>query len=449
MTTTTDPSVSHQDLPRRIGFWGASAIMIGIVIGSGIFASPTSIAKQMGSPVLILSLWLLGGVIAFFGALTYSELATRYPRSGGVYVFLREGLGRPVAFVFGWTYMLLTKPFAAAGIAIVGAEHLHMLLGYEGDVRLTTAAVIVFFTAINTPGVRGAMGVAAVLTSLKVAALLAIVLIGVALGQGNAANFVAQEAPKPIYLALAPVLAAIMWTYDGWSDVGAIAGEVKEPQRTLPRVYLIGTAAVTALYMAVNAIYFWLIPLEQMKTSSTLAPVIMEMLVGPAGATVVTVLVVVSTFGATHGSIMTGARVTFAQARDGLLFKALGHVHQRWQTPAVALWVQAALSVLAVYMAGSFQKLASGFVFTMWIFYGLAGLTLFVFRARGDAAAPFRCPGYPVVPALFVASAFGVVVLQVVSEPLETLPWMVVLAAGFPVYWLWTRFFGGGRPRAA
>lgn len=447
--TTTDPSQPNQDLPRRIGFWGASAIMIGIVIGSGIFASPTTIAKQMSSPALILWLWFLGGVIAFFGALTFSELATRFPRSGGVYVFLREGLGRPVAFVFGWTYMLITKPFAAAGIAIVGAEHLHILLGYQGDVRLTTAAVIVFFTAINTPGVRGATGVAMLLTSLKIAALLAIVLLGVTLGQGNAANFVAQEAPQPFYLALAPVLAVIMWTYDGWSDVGAIAGEVKEPQRTLPRVYLMGTAAVTALYMAVNAVYFWLIPLEQMRSSETLAPMVMEALVGPAGATVVAVVVVVSTLGATHGAIMTGARVTFAQARDGLLFKALGHVLQRWQTPAVALWVQAALSVLAVYMAGSFQKLANGFVVTMWIFYGLAGLSLFIFRARGDGAAPFRCPGYPVVPGLFVASAFGVVLLQIVLKPQETLPWLGVLVAGFPVYWVWTRFLGGGRPRAA
>lgn len=441
------------DLPRRITFWGASAVMVGVIIGSGIFRTPPDIAQHLGSPATILALWGLGGLLSLFGALTYAELACMYPQSGGVYVFLREGLGRPVAFVFGWTYMLLTKPFAAAGIAVVFSEHLLRLIGIAPEgrtllVNVITTAALVLLTVINTVGVGPSTALAKVLTALKMGALAAIVAFAVVLSKGSASNFAPEPARDTLFAAFAPVMLAILWTYDGWSDVGSIAGEVRDPQRQLPRIYLAGTAAVTVLYLAVNAVYIWLVPLNEMRGVQTVAPLVMDRLVGPAGALVVTAMIMVSALGSSHSSVLTGARVTFAQARDGLLFRFLGRIHPRYQTPAVALWVQLTMSVAALWYTGSFKKLADGFTFTMWIFYGLAACSIFILRIRRpDIPRPYRCWGYPVVPALFIAAATAMTILSITSDindpasrGMQTLPWLAVLAAGLPVYLLWTRF---------
>ncbi len=434
------------ELPRTIRFWGASAIMVGIIIGSGIFRQPTVIAQACGSPAAILLFWLAGGIISLFGALTYAELATMFPQSGGVYVFLREGYGRCMAFVFGWTYLLITKPFAAAGIAYVFAEHLNPLLGVAWDPRVVTTMVLTALTVINVGGLRLGSGVAMVLTALKVAALGAIVVLALVLMKGDSANFAGTAPPRSLLWAVAPIMAAVMWTYDGWSDVGAIAGEVREPQRMLPRIYLAGTAMVTGLYIAVNAVYMWVVPLAEMRGVPTVAPLVVERLLGAAGATagvIVSVVILASTFGSSHGSIITGARVTYAQARDGLLFRFLGRVHPRYGSPDASLWVQLGLSCAAVWFASGFQELADTFVFTMWIFYGLAGASVFILRVRRpDAERPYRCWGYPIVPALFVAAAGAMTVLQVIDQPWKTTRWVLVLLAGVPVYFVWLRLIG-------
>ena len=436
------------ELSRRVGFWGASAIMVGIIIGSGIFRTPPEVAKHLGSPWLILGFWTLGGALSLFGALTYAELACMYPQSGGVYVFLREGLGRPVAFVFGWTYMLISKPFAAAGIAVVFGENLNRLLGVQWDVRVTTTVLLVALTAVNTLGINVGAGIAGLLTGSKILALLAIAGLALVLNKGSSANFASSPVEGSILLAIAPVMSAVLWTYDGWSDVGAIAGEVKDPQRELPRIYLVGTATVTLLYIAVNAAYMWLMPLTEMRLTDSVAPIVTGRLIGEVGAAAVVVIILVSTLGSTHGSIITGARVTYAQSRDGLLFSFLSYVHPRFKTPAVALWVQLALSCGALWYAGSFQKLADSFIFTMWIFYGLAASSIFVLRFRlPDAVRSFKCPGYPVIPALFIAAAAAMTILLVVddvnnkeSQGRMVMLWLGVLAAGVPTYYLWKRF---------
>jgi len=417
--------------------------MVGIIIGSGIFRTPASIAKELGSPSVILLLWLAGGVLSLFGAFAYAELGTMFPRSGGIYVFINEGLGPMVAFVFGWTYALITKPMAAAGIAMVFSEHFNKLFGLTWDARYVTCAILILLTAVNTVRVTIGAGLAIILTGLKAAALLAIVALAVVLTKGVAANFTAVAAPRPFLSALAPALAAILWTYDGWSDVASVAGEVREPQRLLPRIFLVGTAATIALYLAVNAVYIWMVPLTEMRHVPTVAPLVMERLLGPAGAIAVTLMIMVSTLGATHGSIITGARVTFAQARDGLLFSFLGHVHPTFQTPAVSLWVQAALSCAAVVGLQTFDKLTGGFVFTMWIFYACAVAAVIALRIRrSELARPYRCVGYPWVPALFVLAAAAMTVLSIREDPRNTLPWLGVLALGAPAYWLWRRMAG-------
>jgi len=456
-------------LRRNINFWGASAIMVGIIIGSGIFRTPPDIAGHLNSPWLILLMWVAGGVLSLLGAFTYAEMATMYPQAGGVYVFLREGYGRCMAFVFGWTYLLISKPAAAAGIALVfGGQlndliHLDHLLGMHDPslapdfvhnvearadaARIITSTLLLALTIVNVMGNTLGSGVAMVLTALKVAALMAIIVLGFrTFGTGvfdlpSGGTLAVRD--QPLALALVAVMSSVLWTYDGWSDVGAIAGEVKNPNRIIPRVYVTGTLAVILLYVGVNAVYMRVMPLETMRGVEDVAPTVAETLLGSAGLAVA-LIVLVSTAGSTHGSIITGARISYAQARDGLLFRALGHVNPRYGTPTVSLWVQLALSIGALWLLGRFSDLINSFVFTMWIFYGLAGASIFILRRRlPDMPRPYRCWGYPVTPALFVAAAAAMTVLSVIQDVTAsethyyTLIWLGVLLAGIPVYYIY------------
>lgn len=432
----------QRDLPRSIGVWGGAALMMGIMIGSGIFRTPTSIADELGSPWLMLAFWAMGGAISLCGALTYAELGTMYPHAGGLYVFLHRGLGPAVAFTFGWTYLFITQPLASAGIATVFSEHLTTLLGREYvDERVVTCALILLLAGLNTTGLKRGAALAVVLTGFKAAALAAIVAVALAVGEGSAANFAAVESPKPLLAALVPVFTAILWTYDGWSDSAAVAEEIREPQKRLPRVFLLGTLVVTGLYLAINAVYLWLIPLPELRASETVAPLVMKRLLGEAGATAVTVMIMVSVLGAVHASMICGARVTFAQARDRLFFAFPAAVHPKFGTPWVALWLQAVLACVAVLGFGTFERITDGFIFTSWIFYGLAGAALFVLRAsRPDAERPYRCWGHPVVPGLFVLAAGAMTVISIVDAPVKSGLWLLVLVAGLPAYELWKRF---------
>lgn len=451
VSTTNTPIQS--DLPRTIGFLGAIGLMVGIIIGSGIFKTPASIAQHLDGPLIVLGLWTLGGVICLCGAFTYAELATMFPQSGGIYVFLREGFGRPAAFTFGWTYMLISKPLAAAGIALVFVEHLNRLLPPDRyfDPAITTCMLLIGLTAINARGTRLGTGFGVVLTIIKVLSLCAIILLGLLFGHRGESPAIATPTQMSLLAALAPVMGSILWTYDGWSDVGAIAGEVKDPQRQLPRIFFVGTVLVTLLYVAVNAVFMWIVPLEEMRmfkdSQGSLAPLVMERAIGPSGGVVIVVMVLIATLGSTHGAILTGGRVTYAQAKDGLLFRWLAGVHPKYHTPARSLWIQCGLSCAAMIAYGTFDKLAAGFVFTMWIFYGLAGLTIFIFRIkRPTQDRPYRCWGYPVVPGLFVLAAAAMTALTLRNLAWrESVLWTGVLLAGIPVYYVWERAVKRGR----
>ncbi len=445
-----DASTPDRDLPRTVGLLGALGIMIGVTVGSGIFRTPTGIAQQSGDPWFILLLWVVGGVVSLFGAFTFAELAAMYPKSGGIYVFLREGYGRWLSFVFGWTYMLLSKPLAAAGIATVMVEHFGAIIGVrmtevvDGVAVLNASGqalicgVLIVLTWVNARGMSLGAWITTGFTAAKIAALVGIVLLALALRSGDTANFTPMVSEKVWWLALAPIMGSIMWTYDGWSDIGSVAGEVKDPTRNLPRVYLIGTATIVLLYVVVNAVYIWMVPLKEMAQVTTVAPLVMDRLIGKGGATAAGVLIVLATFGATQGSIITGARITYAQARDGLMFRWLARVHPKHETPSASLWFQCVLSCIAVVALRNFEKFAGGFVFTIWIFYGLAGVAIFIFRVkRPDVPRAFRCIGYPVIPAIFVLVAVAMTVLAILDDPQTTLVWLGVLVAGVPVYFLW------------
>jgi amino acid transporter len=276
------------------------------------------------------------------------------------------------------------------------------------------------------------------------AAVLAIGVLAFVLPGGSWENLRPVDATMPLLAGITMAMSSVLWSYDGWADVGSVAGEVKDPRKTLPRVYVLGTVAVVALYVLVNLAYLTVIPIEVMRSEDVgtrgVAASVMEILVGPRGAMIVSALIVLSTLGSTHASIITGARVTFAQSRDGLLYQFLSKVSGKNETPAVALWVQCALSCTAVTVLRNFQSLAEGFVFTMWIFYGLGGAAIFILRRRAAANdGGYRCPGYPLIPAVFVLAAAGMTVLSIVGDPRGTLPWLGVLALGWPAYVVWSR----------
>jgi len=353
-----------------------------------------------------------------------------------MYVYLNEGLGPRVAFSFGWTYLLLLKPFAAAAVSITLADHVNALFKTAWSTPAVAGVAIVVLTGVNVVTVKGSSIVAIVLTSLKVLALAAIVGLGLILAKGSSANFAA--AAKSTGMGIAPALGMILWTYDGWADVSAISGEVNEPGRQLPRILLMGVSATIVLYLAVNAIYFSLVPIQEMAGLKTVAPSVMERLLGPNGARVVTAMIVISTLGAGHAAILTGARVTFAQARDGLLFRFLGHVHPKHQTPDVSLWIQAVLAIVAILYLGRFKDLSEGFVFVFWIFHGLVAASVMILRSRRpDLERPYKCWGYPWIPMVFILICVGMTVASVARDPRKTLPWVGVLLLGIPAHALW------------
>lgn len=443
----SQPAAS-KPLPRVIGFWGATGVMLGIIIGSGIFRTPPDVAKVSSGLWPMLAFWAVGGLISLCGAFTFAELAAAMPQAGGVYVFLREGYGRAgrcLAFVFGWTYMLISKPFAAAAIASIFGENLCPLLGFAStpmNAKLLTSASLILLTIVNVLGVRQGSILAGTLTILKVGALLAIT-AGAFLVSPAASDSPPAAPDLPLWKACVIAMTAVLWTYDGWSDVGSLAGEIRNPKKLLPITYLFGTFIITAIYVAINAGYVRALGLDGVRGSNQLAFDIAPKLLTAGAATIVPAIVVISTFGSTHGSIMTGARISYAQARDGLLFRFLGRVHPRFQTPDTSLWIQLALSLTALWGLESFSEMAGGFVFTMWIFYGLAGAAIFTLRIkRPDLERPFHCPLYPIVPGLFVLSSVGMTVLSVMESPKTNLAWVGVLVAGVPVYFAWNRLGG-------
>jgi APA family basic amino acid/polyamine antiporter len=414
--------------------------MIGNILGAGIFQAPASIAEETGNPGVVLAFWVAGGLLSLFGALSVAELAAALPRSGGLYLYLHEGLGPRVAFVFGWAYLLLMKPFAGAALSIVFATYLNSLLGTHWPDPAVACGLVFSLTILNAVSVRGTAWTAIGLTALKILSLALIVGLGVVLMKGSAANFALTPSPKPLWMAAAPILYATLWTYDGWVDVASVAGEVENPDRNLPRILSLGMIAIIVLYLAVNIVYLSLAPLAELRGHDTVAPLILERLLGKAGSVVVTAIMVVSILGAANGAILAGARVTWAQARDGLLFRFLARVHPTFQTPDVSLWVQAVLTAGAVFYLRRFKDLSEGYGFLMGIFYaGAVAAVLILRRRRPDLPRPYKCWGYPVVPIVFIVVSLLMVGLYIAHDPKTTLPWVGVMLLGWPAHAIWTR----------
>jgi len=434
-------------LPRRLGFWSAVAVLVGSTIGGGIFRTPAVIAGRVPEPVLMLVVWVLGGLLALCGALTYAELAAMFPRSGGVYVYVREGFGRLPAFLFGWTELLLIRASALGAIATPFAEYLLRSLGfdptrppYDGAVHWVAALAIVLTATLNYVGVRWSALLLNVTTAAKYGALALLVLLAFVVGQGSFGNF--GEVGGPVRGGLFGLaLVSVMWAYDGWGDLSFVGGEVKDPERNLPRALIVGTGAVVAIYLLVNAAYLYLIPIGAMAHSPLVAADAAQAIVGRLGVGLIAVVVMVATFSTLLGSMLTAPRIFFAMADDGLFFRRVARVHPTFHTPSVAIVLTGMLGI--VYVAfQTFQQLADQFVVAIFPFYALAAAAVFVLRRRRPPAVlprAVRVLGYPVVPALFVLATLYMLGNALWQDPLHTGLAFLIILAGVPVYQVWLR----------
>ena len=430
-------------LPRRLGVWSAAAVLVGSTIGSGIFrvmGGEDGVADRVGTVGAIGLIWIVGAVVALFGALTIAELAAMFPRSGGIYVFLREAYGPLPAFLFGWTELLVIRPSALGAIAVIFAEYANRLFGY-GDVwvRWVAALAIALLALANLRSIHWGAAVQNVSTVAKVAGIAGLALLGFALGNGSTGALATGPMDiEPLsWVGFGLAMVSVMWAYDGWADLTFIAGEVKDPGRTMPRAIIGGVLTVVLIYLTVNLAYLYLLSIPEMTRSGLVASDAAQKIFGVVGASVAAAVVMVSTFGATNGSMMTGPRIFYAMAEDGNFFRPIAAVHPRFKTPYAAILLAAALGVTYVLLR-NFQQLADAFVLGIWPFYALAVAGVYILRRRRpDAERPYRTWGYPVVPAVFLIASVSMLLNSAINNPDATLVGFGVILAGIPVFYLW------------
>jgi amino acid transporter len=433
-------------LPRHLGLWSAAAVLVGTTIGSGIFRVPREVAAALGDPQAMLLIWVIGGIVTLTGALTIAELAAAYPRSGGIFAYILEAWGPLPAFVYGWAELTVIRAAAIGGISLVFATYLGEFIPLTDlQERLTAAAVILLIALLNYLGIGIASLLMNVTTILKYGAMLGLGLFAFTAGEGTVANFTtASPAATVTMSAMLTALVPIMWTYDGWSNLSFIGGEVKEPGRNLPRALILGTAAIVAIYLLVNAAYLYLIPAEEMAGMGRVASEAAKRitLFGSAGAAIISGVVMVSCFGSVNGSVMTGPRIFFAMSEQRLIFPVIARVSPRFQTPSVAIWLAAALGVAYV-MQNSFAELADRFVLGSWPFYAMAVAGVFILRKRRpDIERPYRTLWYPITPIIFLLASLGMVVNALIANPSGNGVTFGIILAGVPVYFVW-RFWEG------
>ncbi len=449
---------SQPELSRDLGVSQASAVVVGTIIGSGIFLVPAEMMQAVGSAKLVYLAWLVGGLLSFFGALTYAELGAMKPQAGGEYVYVRDAYGPLGGFLYGWTWFVIAKPASVATIAtglvrILGTFSIlsffsrnvisHPFPVTFGQLVAILAAVLI--SLLNYLGVKKAGEFQLVFTLLKVAIILAIVAVcfggaGSTAGHGWS-NFAGSfSGAKGGITGFMAALVAALWAYDGWNDLNMVAGEVKTPERNIPIALIAGVAIVGLLYVLVNAGVQYVLPANAIAASPRPASDAVALIMGPTGAAIVSIGMAISMLVTLNGTIMSGARVPYAMARDRYFFRALAEVHPRFHTPSAAIIVQAVLSIILLLLGGNFRQLFSLAIFAEWLFYMIAGSTIFIFRWREpNAERPYRVTGYPFVPALFIVAA-GILLYYTFRENWpNSFYGLLVILAGVPIF-LWFRW---------
>jgi basic amino acid/polyamine antiporter, APA family len=427
-------------LPRHLGLWSAVAVLVGSTIGSGIFRVPASVAERLQEPGPVLLAWVLGGLIALFGALTIAELAGALPRSGGVFAYILEAFGPLPAFLFGWSELAVIRASALGAIATIFAEYLGYFLPLTPmQVRLVAAVAVVAVGLLNYLGVSRAAVVMNLTTIAKYGALAALGLLAFGAGDGNWEHFTPAWSGGLSFSLMGTALIAIMWTYDGWADLSFMGGEVKNPGRTLPMALIVGTFSILVIYLLLNVAYIYLVPLPEMARSPLIAASAAERIpvLGRYAGAIISLVVMISCFGTLHGSMMTGPRIFFAMSDRGLFFQSIARVSPRYHSPSVAIWLATALGVVYV-LLNDFQQLADKFILGIWPFYALAVGAVFVLRrSRPDLPRPYRTWGYPVVPILFLLASVGMMANALWTDPVNTGITFGIILLGIPAYVAW------------
>jgi basic amino acid/polyamine antiporter, APA family len=444
-----EPSLSptSASLERRLGLDAAIAVVVGEVIGVGIFLTPAEMARGLGSPFWLFAVWLLVGATAFCGALCYGELAARYPQAGGGYVYLRQAWGPAAAFLYGWKSLLVMDPGLTAALAAGAAEYASYLTPLSGGQRRILAiSLVVALSLINSFGARGGAGFLRLLTGLKLLLLAVLVGWGFASGRGEWSHFVPfverHPGAAPLLAGVAGGLVAAFFSFGGFWDVAKLGGEVREPARTLPRALGLGVGLVTLIYLLTSAVFVYLVSMEQATSGAAFVALAGERLFGPLGGRVLAAIVVLVVAGCLAAVLMAAPRVYFAMARDGVFLRSVGELHPRFGTPVRAIALQATLATLLIAL-GTFGDIVAYFIFVTVAFVGLtvAGL----FRLPRPAAGAYRVPWYPATPVAFLVLLAAVLVLLAAGRPLQALLGTAVVALGIPVYaWLSRRRRGGG-----
>jgi APA family basic amino acid/polyamine antiporter len=442
--TVHESASPRPQLPRVLGFTSVIGILIGSVIGSGIFVAPNTIAGLVLSPQLNIAEWVVGGVLSFFGAVAFAELGAAYPEAGGAYIYLREGYGRLIAFLFGWTLFFVIDSGAVATLAVAfSARYLPYFLPLSPlGSKLVALVFIAVLVAINIMGVRWGAAVQNVLTFIKLGAIVAVSGLVFLFATGNIANFV-NPAPtglgEGIVANFGAALVLALWAYKGWEAVSYSCGEVHHPERNVPLGLLVGTIAVILLYVSTNLAYLYVFPASEVAKSSRIAADAMNVAIGPIGATIIAAVILFSITGAANGNILTAPRVFYAMARDGLFFKRFADVHPKLLTPHISILATGAwAAVLSV--TGTFEQLATYVVFGQWIFFGLTVAAVMVLRRkRPDLARPYRTWGYPVTPVVFVLAALYISLSTLYTAPARAVGGLAIIAAGVPAFLYWRR----------
>ena len=454
MESTHREASVRPELDRVLGASHATAIVVGTIVGSGIFLVPAEMMQAAGSAKLVYLAWLVGGLLSFFGAITYAELGAMKPQAGGEYVYIRDGYGPLAAFLYAWTWFLIAKPASIATLAtgfvrVLGTFPYLRVLGTNFVSvpfsvtygQLLAIAAATFISILNYIGIKKAGDFQLVFTILKVLIILSIVVIGFSYSGGSWQNFAGTfTGAKGGMAGFMAALIAALWAYDGWNDLNMVSGEVRNPERNLPLALILGVALVGVLYMLVNAAVQYVLTASGIGLSPRPASTAMAVVLGSLGAGIVSAGMALSMLVAMNGTVMSGARVPFAVARDRYFFSGLAKVHPRFHTPSAAIVVQAILAVILLLFGGNFRQFFSLAIFAEWLFYMIAGSTVFVFRKRNpDAFRPYRVWGYPLVPALFVLASTVLLYYTFRGNVGISALGALSILAGIPVFYFFSR----------
>jgi len=450
----------RNELVKGLGVYGATSVVAGTMIGTAIFVVPSLMLREVGTPWMVVVVWAFAGALSLFGALGYAELGAAIPEAGGEYVYLHRAYGPLMGFLYGWTQLFVAKTASIAAIATGFVIYLSYffpslndvlwraslsLVGHSATLQLTglqisAALLILLVSLLNILGVRRSGAVQTVFTASKLVVLALLIVLGLTLGQGSFAHFrTAVQSNSQVSFISAFGFAAVsaLWAYDGWNNLSMVAGEVKNPQRNMPRALIFGSLLVIGVYVLTNIAYFYVLSPNEAVGTNTIAANAARHFLGTAGGAFVAVGVMISAFATLNGSILAGSRIPYAQARDGLFPQALAGVHPRFRTPAAAILAQAVIAVLFA-LTGQYQALFTKVIFAEFLFYALVTVGIFILRRRGPGLArPYRTWGYPFVPAIFVILSAGLLANTFLEQRSDSLWGLVLMGSGVPAYFLW------------